>query len=145
MQLRIKTLYRQKITKIINILWGLQLLSAAALGGSTTFSIKGTIVLKCSQLLIYFVNIVAPLKFNTATMCTVTYLPTFSAAFWFPILLFELFLFSLAFRVAWYNHKHLGNWRGASLLHIVIRDNFNYFFLCVFCPVSLRDIVNSLK
>jgi hypothetical protein len=101
--------------------------------------------IKMQSIAYLVVNIVAPLKFNTATMCTVTHLPTFSAAFWFPILLFELFLFSLAFRVAWYNHKHLGNWRGASLLHIVLRDNFNYFFLCVVCPVSLREIVNSLK
>ncbi len=131
MQLRIKTLYRKKITKIINILWGLQLLTAAGLGGSTTFSIKGMTIFKCSRFPYLFFNVVAPLKFNTATMCTVTHLPIFSAAFWFPILLFELFLFSLAFRVAWYNHKHLGNWRGASLLHIVLRDNFNYFFLCV--------------
>lgn len=81
-------------------------------------------------------------------MCTVVDLPKFAAAFWLPILLFEFFLFSLAFRLAWGNHQDLGNWRGAKLLHVVLRDNFYYFFLSVTSSTFLKtslifDIISA--
>ena len=43
MQLRLKSLYglRQKICRLINGLWAIELVSVALLGGMTTFSIKG--------------------------------------------------------------------------------------------------------
>lgn len=70
--------------------------------------------------------------------------PSYAAAFWLPILVFEIFLFALAFRVAWYNHQQLGNWRGAALLHVVLRDNFNFFFLYVnFSSFSLPTILQA--
>jgi hypothetical protein len=57
--------------------------------------------------------------------------PDYAAAFWIPVLLFEIFLFVLAFRIAWYNHHQLGSWRAARLLHVVLRDNFSFFVLYV--------------
>jgi hypothetical protein len=81
-------------------------------------------------------------------MCTVVDLPRFAAAFWLPILLFEFFLFSLAFRLAWANHQDIGNWGGAKLLHVILRDNFYYFFLSVTFSASLKtslilDIISA--
>ena len=80
------------------------------------------------------------------TLCAVKYFPNYAAAFWLPILVFEFFLFALAFRVAWYNHQQLGNWRGATLLHVVLRDNFSFFFVYVQFPLSFfQYLFSSLK
>jgi len=59
---------------------------------------------------------------------------------WLPVLLFEIFLFVLAFRIAWYNHHQLGSWHGARLLHVVLRDSFS-FFVIVFIAYLLTAIV----
>jgi hypothetical protein len=74
---------------------------------------------------------VSVVEVEKVKMCTVVDLPTYAAAFWLPIILFEFFLFVLAFRLAWANHQDIGNWRGAKLLHVILRDNFYYFFLSV--------------
>lgn len=86
----------------------------------------------CTTLVVFLKEaLVIPLEVNSGHMCAVKHFPSYAAAFWLPILVFEFFLFALAFRVAWYNHQQLGNWRGAALLHVVLRDNFNFFFLYV--------------
>jgi hypothetical protein len=41
MQLRIKTLYRRNMSTIINILWGIEIVAAVAIGIMTTYSIEG--------------------------------------------------------------------------------------------------------
>ena len=60
-------------------------------------------------------------------MCNPTYLPPYAFLFWVPVIVFETFLFSLALRIAYRNYEDIGNWRGAALLHIVLRDNFIFF------------------
>jgi len=64
-------------------------------------------------------------------MCSPTYLPRYAFLFWVPIIVFESFLFSLALRIAYRNYLEIGNWRGACLLFVVLRDNFA-FFICAF-------------
>jgi len=83
------------------------------------------------RLIFTFADVVHPLALGSMQICTVTRFPPYAAAFWLPVLLFEIFLFVLAFRIAWYNHRQLGNWRGARLLHVVLRDNFSFFFVYV--------------
>lgn len=41
MQLRIKTLYRENMTTLINILWSIEILAAIAIGTVITYLIKG--------------------------------------------------------------------------------------------------------
>jgi len=60
-------------------------------------------------------------------MCNPTYLPPYAFLFWVPVIVFETFLFSLALRIAYRNYQDIGNWRGAAVLHIILRDNFNFF------------------
>jgi len=45
MQLRIKTLYRRKMSNIINILWGVEIVAVAAIGIVTTYFIEGNNIL----------------------------------------------------------------------------------------------------
>lgn len=72
-----------------------------------------------------------PLALESREICTVVHIPAYAAAFWLPVILFETFLFVLAFRIAWYNHQRLGSWRPARLLYVVLRDNFSFYVLCV--------------
>ena len=136
MQLRIKTLYRRKMSTIINVLWGVEIFAAAAIGIVTTYSIEGNIFvhLRCldsSESDLIAADLVRPSTVGLMHVCTVTRFPAYAAAFWLPVLLFEIFLFVLAFRIAWYNHHQLGSWHGARLLHVVLRDNFSFFVLYV--------------
>lgn len=43
MQLRVKTLYRSGMSKIINVIWALEIAAAIGLGIATTFSITSTL------------------------------------------------------------------------------------------------------
>jgi len=104
-------------------LWGVEIVAAVAMGIVTIYSIE-----------------VRPLIAGSMQVCTVSHFPAYAAAFWLPILLFEVFLFVLAFRIAWYNHRQLGSWRGARLLHVVLRDNFSFFVL-VFIAYLLTAVV----
>lgn len=69
-------------------------------------------------------------------MCNPTYLPPFAFLFWVPIIVFETFLFSLALRMAYHNFQEIGSWRGISLVHIILRDNFIFFVMYVYCLSS---------
>lgn len=65
-------------------------------------------------------------------MCNPTYLPPFAFLFWVPVIIFETFLFSLALRMAYHNFQEIGSWRGVSMFHIILRDNFIFFVMYVF-------------
>uniref|UniRef100_A0A8H7XYL0 Uncharacterized protein n=1 Tax=Psilocybe cubensis TaxID=181762 RepID=A0A8H7XYL0_PSICU len=108
MQLRIKALYGRTISNLITIVWVLEVTAVISLGIASLAAID-----------------------DTTTMCNPTYLPRFAFLFWVPVIVFETFLFSLALRIAYQNYKEIGTWRGASLLYIVLRDNFS-FFACAF-------------
>ncbi|KIM45832.1 hypothetical protein M413DRAFT_440878 [Hebeloma cylindrosporum] len=114
MQLRIKALYGQTVSHIITILWVMEVIAVVALGVASLVAID-----------------VHPVVLQTSKMCNPTYLPPYAFLFWVPVIVFETFLFSLALRIAYRNYQEIGNWRGAALLHIVLRDNFN-FFVCAF-------------
>lgn len=74
---------------------------------------------------------VTPYTLEGIRMCNPTYLPRFAFLFWVPIISFEAFLFSLALRMAYHNYLEIGSWRGVSLFHVVLRDNFIFFVLYV--------------
>jgi hypothetical protein len=132
MQLRIKTLYRRKMSTIINILWGLEIVAAVAIAIVSTYFIEGNTFVPLRYLDSFRIfTLVHPVTVGSMQACTVTRFPPYAAAFWLPVLLFEIFLFVLAFRIAWYNHHQLGSWRAARLLHVVLRDNFSFFVLYV--------------
>jgi hypothetical protein len=117
---------------MINLLWGVEIMAVAAIGIVTTYSIEGKhFMTLLDPDLIWIFILVHPLALGSMYICTVTRFPPYAAAFWLPVLLFEVFLFVLAFRIAWYNHRQLGSWRGARLLHVVLRDNFSFFVVYV--------------
>jgi hypothetical protein len=130
MQLRIKTLYRKNMSTAINILWGIEIVAAITIGSVTTYYIEGNIF-RTSDMLQSNLELVLPLAMGSMQVCTVMHFPVYAPVFWLPVLLFESFLFVLAFRIAWYNHQQLGSWRAARLLYVVLRDNFSFFVLYV--------------
>ncbi|KAF9451442.1 hypothetical protein P691DRAFT_787091 [Macrolepiota fuliginosa MF-IS2] len=61
--------------------------------------------------------------------CTFVKLPSYAFAFWLPILVFDSLLFLLAVGVVIKNWRLLSpDWVYQSLIAIVLRDNFGYFF-----------------
>lgn len=80
-------------------------------------------------------------------MCNPTYLPPFAFLFWVPIIIFETFLFSLALRMAYHNFQEIGSWRGVSMFHIILRDNFIFFVMYVYLlyssPVFTLTLLHS--
>jgi hypothetical protein len=75
---------------------------------------------------------VIPYTLEETRMCNPTYLPPFAFLFWVPVVAFEFFLFSLAIRMAYHNYLEIGSWRGTSLFHIILRDNFIFFVMYVY-------------
>ncbi|KAF8164992.1 hypothetical protein B0H34DRAFT_793428 [Crassisporium funariophilum] len=114
MQLRIKALYGPKVSLLISVFWVIEVIAVMSLGVASLLAID-----------------VSPYTLESVRMCNPTFLPKFAFLFWVPVIAFETFLFALAFRMAYQNWLEIGNWRGASLLHIVLRDNFQ-FFICAF-------------
>ncbi|PPQ68858.1 hypothetical protein CVT26_001692 [Gymnopilus dilepis] len=114
MQLRIKALYGKIISTLITVFWVMEVIAVLGLGIASLAAID-----------------VHPVFVEAARMCNPTYLPRFAFLFWVPVIVFETFLFILALGIARRNYKEIGNWRGASLLYIVLRDNF-FFFICAF-------------
>lgn len=58
--------------------------------------------------------------------------PPHSYSFFFPIIAFEGLLFVLAFRITYQHYKHFRSsiyWRPLTLLELLLRDNFIYFFV----------------
>jgi hypothetical protein len=130
MQLRIKALYGKTISFIITILWVMEVIAVVGLGVASLVAIDG---MSNSFPPLRFVlgfmtfSLVHPVTLKTTKMCNPTYLPPYAFLFWVPVIVFETFLFSLALRIAYQNYQDIGNWRGAALLHIVLRDNFIFF------------------
>ncbi|PPQ73592.1 hypothetical protein CVT24_007960 [Panaeolus cyanescens] len=118
MQLRIKALYGKIISRIITVLWLIEVVGVLSLGVASLVAID-----------------VRSYTLDTARVCNPTYLPRFAFLFWVPVICFETFLFVLAFRIAYLNWLEVGDWRGAALLHIVLRDNFQFFFLAFACYI----------
>jgi len=112
MQLRIKAMYDKVMSRVITIFWILEVLAVLALGIASLAAID-----------------VTPYTLQGIRMCNSTYLPPFAFLFWVPIIVFEAFLFSLALRMAYHNFLEIGSWRGVSLLHVVLRDNFIFFVI----------------
>lgn len=74
-------------------------------------------------------------------MCTRIAAPPYIFLFWVPILIFECLLFVLSLRIAYHNCLEVGNWRGASLLHVLLRDNFGHFVWYV--RTSVLELLSS--
>jgi len=100
------------MSRLITVFWVLEVLAVLALGIASLAAID-----------------VTPYTLQGIRMCNSTYLPPFAFLFWVPIVVFESFLFSLALRMAYHNFLEIGSWRGVSLLHVVLRDNFIFFVI----------------
>jgi len=112
MQLRVKALYNSTVSWLISAVWVLEVTAVISLGVASLAAID-----------------VHPVVLNTVKMCNPTYLPRYAVLFWVPVIVFESLLFSLALRIAYKNYLEIGDWRGASLLYIILRDNFSFFVL----------------
>ncbi|KAF8803857.1 hypothetical protein BYT27DRAFT_7195192 [Phlegmacium glaucopus] len=110
MQLRIKAMYGNIMSRLITTFWILEVMAVVALGVASLVVID-----------------VTPYTLEGSRMCNPTYLPPFAFLFWVPIIVFETFLVALAFRMAYYNYLEIGSWRGVSIFHVVLRDNFIFF------------------
>ncbi|KAF8974606.1 hypothetical protein BDZ97DRAFT_1911773 [Flammula alnicola] len=114
MQLRIKALYGKTVSMLITVSWVLEVMAVISLGIASLVAID-----------------VHPVILPGASVCNPTYLPRYAFLFWVPVIVFETFLFSLALRIAYQNYLEVGNWGGAWLIQVVLRDNFS-FFICAF-------------
>ena len=142
MQLRVKVMYGKIMSKLITIFWILEVLAVLSLGVASLVVIDGkkdnwflSSELK-KRLFCHWHLIILPVAPYTmgddTQMCNPTYLPPFAFIFWVPIIVFETFLFSLALRIAYNNFQDIGTWRGISLVHIILRDNFIFFVMYVY-------------
>jgi len=123
MQLRIKAMYGKIMTKIITIFWIVEVMAVLGLGIASLVAIN-----------------VTPYTVANTRVCNPTYLPRFAFFFWVPIIIFETFLFSLAFRMAYYNYLEIGSWRGISIFHVILRDNF-IFFVFAFASYIVTAVI----
>ncbi|KDR83370.1 hypothetical protein GALMADRAFT_637611 [Galerina marginata CBS 339.88] len=114
MLLRVKAMYGKVISTLITGLWITEVIAILCLGVTSLIAMD-----------------VHPMTIDGAIICSPTYLPRYAFLFWVPVIVFESFLFSLALRIAYRNYLEIGDWRGASLLFVVLRDNF-IFFICAF-------------
>jgi len=112
MQLRVKAMYGKIMSRLITVFWILETLAVVALGVASLAAID-----------------VVPYTLEETRMCNPTYLPPFAFLFWVPVIIFETFLFSLALRMAYHNFQEIGSWRGVSMFHIILRDNFIFFVI----------------
>lgn len=125
MQLRIRTLYGERVSLCLTLSFlgeiaavtALQVMSIIGLHHDVTNSDLGMGV----------------------HMCTRIAAPPYIFLFWVPILIFECLLFVLSLRIAYRNCLEIGNWRGASLLHVLLRDNFGHF-ACAFAFYTVTAV-----
>ncbi|KIK08559.1 hypothetical protein K443DRAFT_562861 [Laccaria amethystina LaAM-08-1] len=125
MQLRIRTLYGKRVSLCLTLSFlgeitavtAFQVISIMDLHYDVTNSELGTGVHMCMRI--------------TA--------PPYIFLFWIPILIFECLLFVLSLRIAYRNCLEVGNWRGASLLHVLLRDNF-WHFVCAFAFYAVTAV-----
>jgi hypothetical protein len=132
MQLRVKALYGKIMSRLITVFWILEVVAVLALGVASLAAIDGRKGGRFLPDLVTDILPVTPYTLQGIRMCNSTYLPPFAFLFWVPIVVFETFLFSLALRMAYYNFLEIGSWRGVSLLHVVLRDNFIFFVMYVY-------------
>lgn len=147
MQLRVKAMYGKIMSRLITVFWILEVLAVVALGVASLAAIDGKKDgwFLSESMYWRFLNLpVIPYTLDETQMCNPTYLPPFAFLFWVPIVVFETFLFSLALRMAYHNFQEIGSWRGVSLFHIILRDNFIFFVMyvyCLYCSPVFTDFV----
>ncbi|KAF9485397.1 hypothetical protein BDN70DRAFT_871445 [Pholiota conissans] len=122
MQLRIKALYGKAVSIIITSLWSIQVATLVSL---SIVSIAGMEV--------------QPITLGNNFVCNCTYLPPYAYLLWVPVIAFETFLFFLSLRIAHRNYLEIGHWGGTTLIQIVLRDNFIFFF-CAFAAYLITTI-----
>lgn len=130
MQLRIKALYGVKtVSVIITSLWSVQVVTLVSLSIVSIAGMEGQLPIFPSALsLISKSSLVNIIALGDASVCNSTYLPPYAYLLWIPVIAFETFLFFLSLRIAYRNYLDIGHWGGTTLIQIVLRDNFNFFF-----------------
>ncbi|TFK51893.1 hypothetical protein OE88DRAFT_1484003 [Heliocybe sulcata] len=85
----------------------------------------------------YKVIIVAAEPLPGIAICTPIGIPDYFFAFWIPIVAFEFILFALVlYQGAWHAMESGNGWGPTSLMNILVRDSFMYFFLTLLTYVT---------